>query len=82
MEPLTLPLKTCVGIDLVIVPGIAFDEEGYRTGRGRGYYDRFLSREDTANAYKIGVCFPPQFKKSVPHEDWDVKMDEVIVSRE
>ena len=61
---------------LIIVPGMAFDSKGHRLGRGKGYYDRFLSR--VPNIYKIGVCFPFQLVDNVPSESTDILMDEVI----
>ena len=63
-------------IDVAIVPGMAFDAEGHRLGRGKGYYDRFLSRVN--NVYKIGLCFSWQMVDNVPCDDHDVVMDEVI----
>lgn len=65
-------------LSIVIVPGMAFDRQGHRLGRGKGYYDRFLSR--VPNIYKIGVCFPFQLVDSVPFEDTDILMDEVVAS--
>lgn len=62
-------------IDLVIVPGMAFDAQGNRLGRGKGYYDRFLPK---VQAYKIGMCFAFQHFDYITHEAHDVKMDEVI----
>ncbi len=64
-------------IDLAIVPGMAFDTEGNRLGRGKGYYDRMLPL--LKHAYKIGVCFPFQhITPSLPTTPTDVRMDEVI----
>ena len=63
-------------IDLAIIPGMAFDRHGHRLGRGRGYYDRFLPH--IHQAYKIGVCFPFQLVDSVPTEQTDVPVDEVM----
>lgn len=61
---------------VVVVPGMAFDRTGHRLGRGKGYYDRFLSK--VPGAYKIGICFPFQLVPVVPTEAQDVTMDEVI----
>lgn len=62
-------------IDLVIVPGVAFDKEGNRLGRGKGYYDRLLPR---IKARKIGICFPFQKVDKVPVEPYDIKMNAII----
>ncbi|MDR3187710.1 MAG: 5-formyltetrahydrofolate cyclo-ligase [Prevotellaceae bacterium] len=62
-------------IDVAIIPGVAFDRQNNRLGRGKGYYDRLLSAVST---YKIGVCFSCQLLGSVPHNDKDVKMDVVV----
>ncbi|NDW13718.1 5-formyltetrahydrofolate cyclo-ligase [Bacteroides sp. 214] len=62
-------------IDLIIIPGVAFDRAGRRLGRGKGYYDRILPQ---LNAYKIGVCFPFQLVEEVPTEEFDARMDEII----
>jgi len=63
-------------IDVAIVPGMAFDAEGHRLGRGKGYYDRFLSR--VPYLYKIGLCFSWQTVDRVPCDEHDMVMDEVI----
>lgn len=65
-------------IDLIVVPGVAFDKKGHRMGRGRGFYDRFLAKSELCNAYKLGVCFPSQIVDSVPMDPHDVSMDDVI----
>lgn len=62
-------------IDLIVVPGVAFDRQGYRCGRGKGYYDRYLAG---AVLHKTGVCFAHQLYNSIPAQAWDVAMDEVI----
>ena len=67
-------------VDLIIVPGVAFDRQRNRMGRGRGYYDRLLKR--TPNAYKVGVGFDFQLVESVPVEPFDVPMDELVVECE
>ena len=79
LEPTTpeLSIINCQ-LSIAIVPGMAFDKQRHRLGRGKGYYDRFLSR--IPNIYKIGVCFPFQMLESIPSESTDVVMDEVITS--
>ncbi|MDO5446753.1 MAG: 5-formyltetrahydrofolate cyclo-ligase [Prevotellaceae bacterium] len=63
-------------IDLILVPGMAFDSKGNRLGRGKGYYDRLLPK--MPEAIKIGVCFPFQLLPSIPTEPHDVRMTKVI----
>ena len=62
--------------DLIIVPGVAFDKNGNRIGRGKGYYDRFLCKH--LDVKRIGICFDFQLVDEVPTEDNDIRMDEVI----
>ena len=64
-------------IDLILVPGVAFDKSGNRLGRGKGYYDKVLKQ---TGAYKLGVCFDFQLVERVPVEPHDVKMDRVVAS--
>lgn len=61
-------------IDLAIIPGVAFDMQGNRLGRGKGYYDRLLKQ---LNAYKIGICFHFQICDQIPTEAFDKSMDEI-----
>lgn len=76
LEPATKAIVDEEKIDLAFIPGMAFDKKGNRLGRGKGYYDRLLSRlKDT---YKIGVCFDFQVLPSIPTEQTDIPMDEVI----
>ena len=63
-------------IDFVAVPGMAFDRNGHRLGRGKGYYDRLLPK--LTNAYKAGICFPYQVVDEVPVEPTDITMDGII----
>lgn len=64
-------------IDVIIVPGVAFSSDGRRLGRGKGFYDKFLS-DDKTGAYKIGVCFMQQLRDYIPCEPHDARMDAVI----
>jgi 5-formyltetrahydrofolate cyclo-ligase len=60
-------------IDLVIVPGLAFDESGNRLGRGRGLYERFLSHRDFHGTI-CGLAFEEQMVPEVPSEEVDVRV--------
>lgn len=62
-------------IDVVLVPGTAFDARGGRIGQGGGYYDRFLPR---THAYRIGVCHDFALLGSVPVLAHDQRMDAVV----
>lgn len=68
-------------IDLLIVPGVAFDRKGNRLGYGGGYYDRFfpLLRSDVP---LVALAFAVQIVPSVPVEDWDRPVDFVITEKE
>ncbi len=76
MEPCGPLFTDYETIDVAVVPGMAFDADGNRLGRGKGYYDRFLGR--LPHVYKIGVCFPFQLLESVPAGPTDIRMDEVV----
>ena len=65
-------------IDLAIIPGVAFDAAGNRLGRGKGFYDRLLTRLKDYPIYKIGICFDFQKVDQVPAEAHDIPMDEVL----
>lgn len=75
MEPTGKIVNDLTGIDLIIVPGIAFDKAGNRLGRGKAYYDKTLSN---CNALKLGVCFDFQLIENIPIEPHDIIMNEVI----
>ena len=62
-------------IDLIIVPGVAFDQELNRLGFGMGYYDQYLRGKDI---YKIGICFNDQVVDKLPHDEFDIQMDMIV----
>lgn len=68
-------------IDLMVVPGVAFTQSGVRLGRGKGYYDRYLSRAGF-RAYCVGVCYAHQVVDSLPVEPHDRLVDEVVCGKE
>ena len=62
-------------IDLIFVPGTAFDVRGHRIGQGGGYYDRYLNR---TRAVRVGVCHDFALLSAVPSEAHDARMDIVV----
>ena len=76
MEPTGDVFSDYDAIDVAVVPGMAFDSEGGRLGRGKGYYDRLLPK--LCNAWKIGICFPFQLVDGLPVDKHDVRMDDVV----
>ena len=64
-------------MDFILVPGVAFSPNGYRLGRGKGYYDKFLSKY--SNLFTVGVCFREQFYLDIPTEPHDIPMQRVLV---
>lgn len=65
--------------DLILVPGVAFDERGGRVGRGKGFYDRFLEGRD---AVKVGIAFEAQIlRKKLPLEAHDQLLDGLVTER-
>jgi len=65
---------------LVVVPGLAFDREGRRLGRGGGHYDRALRA--APEVLRMGLAYAFQLVDSVPHGAGDERMDVVVSERE
>lgn len=66
-------------IDMVIIPLLAFDKQGYRVGYGKGFYDRFL---EGINAQKIGLSLYPAIEKIDDVNEHDIKLDFCITPTE
>lgn len=62
-------------VELAIVPGVVFDERGYRIGFGKGYYDRLLQR---VMGVKIGVAYSFQVVQEIPIDEWDQPVDVLV----
>ncbi len=67
-------------LDLIMVPGVAFDRQGGRTGHGKGYYDKLLqhARPDTP---LVALAFQCQIFDSIPTQDHDIYMDKVVTEQ-
>lgn len=76
-EPITNELLDTTP-DLTLVPGLAFTRTGDRLGQGGGFYDRYLTQHPAT--YKIGLCFEEQLAESLPCDERDVVMDEIITA--
>ena len=63
-------------IDLVIVPAVVFDKRNHRIGYGKGYYDNFLKN---FKGKTIGLAFKMQILEIIPKDEWDVRLDKVVV---
>ncbi|NPA54227.1 MAG: 5-formyltetrahydrofolate cyclo-ligase [Aquificae bacterium] len=62
-------------IDVIVIPGIAFDKRGYRLGYGKGFYDRFLKK---TKGLKVGLAYDFQVLDKLPKEEHDVPVDILI----
>jgi 5-formyltetrahydrofolate cyclo-ligase len=68
-------------VDVVIVPGLAFDRSGHRIGYGGGNYDRYLARLGS-HAIRVGIAFHVQVMPDVPHGPADMPVDYVVTDQE
>ena len=75
-EPKSHEKKVAVGeIDLVLVPGVAFDERGNRIGYGKGFFDRFLAGSKVT---AVGLCFEQHLEKELPCEAHDCRVGKIV----
>jgi 5-formyltetrahydrofolate cyclo-ligase len=66
-------------IDLIIVPGVAFDAKGNRMGHGKGYYDRLL--ENKKQIPTVGLAFEFQVVNDIPTDEYDIPVDLIITEK-
>ena len=64
--------------DVCIVPGLAYDKQGYRLGYGRGFYDRFLS---DFGGITVGLCYSDFIEGNVPKGKYDMKVDVLLTEK-
>lgn len=67
-------------IDLILVPGVAFDRQKYRMGRGGGYYDRFLSKH--MDVPTIGLAYDFQIVDKLPIQHHDQRMQYIVTEKQ
>jgi len=71
-------------MDLILVPGVAFDEQCNRLGYGKGFYDKLLSRvrgQGSGVKCLIALAYEEQIVESIPSEPHDIKMDKIITDK-
>ena len=66
-------------IDVVVLPAVAYNEEGTRLGMGGGFYDRFISSSGSDRPYLLGICYEFQICSDVPSEGHDISADFICV---
>lgn len=76
--PSRCQLINTIDIDFVIVPGLAYDEQGYRLGFGGGYYDRFLS---TYYGETCSIAFEIQIRNDIPKESFDIPVQKIVTEK-
>lgn len=69
------------GLDLIVMPGLAFDSSGGRLGYGGGYYDRYLASRPDLVAHRAGLCLSFQIVAAVPTDKWDAHVDSICSER-
>lgn len=67
-------------IEIVIIPGVAFDKNGNRLGMGKGFYDRYFQR--FPHTKKIGLAYSEQILDCIPKDIYDVPIDMIITENE
>jgi 5-formyltetrahydrofolate cyclo-ligase len=81
-QPITGTVVPLDLIDMVVIPGLAFDLKGFRVGRGRGFYDRFLSQQDF-QGIRCALCYHEQLlTQDIPREPHDIPMDLIVTDKE
>lgn len=67
-------------LEIIIIPVLAIDQAGYRLGHGHGYFDRTLiSPQNRVRPLYLAVAYSWQVVKTLPHDDWDLPVDDIIV---
>ena len=70
------PIFPTEHLQLIVVPGIAFDQKGYRLGYGKGFYDRFLTK--CPHAIRIGLAYQIQVVEDTFPQAWDVPVQHIF----
>lgn len=71
------PLCPPENVDLILVPAVACDAQGYRLGYGGGFYDRLFEQPQWRQIPKVGIVFDDLLVSEVPADPWDIALDGV-----
>ncbi len=81
LEPCRLGEEhSLAAIELIVVPGVAFDLQGHRIGFGKGYYDRCLSQHQK-HGILVGLCHDFQLLEQIPAEGHDIRMEYIVTDK-
>ncbi len=81
LEPMYKPNRLrSKKLDLIFIPGVAFDRNSNRLGFGKGFYDKFLKNMPNTTL-KIGVAFDFQIVDTIKSDPWDIKMDIIVTEK-
>lgn len=83
-QPLMRLCDLTGGLDLILMPGLGFDQAGNRLGRGKGFYDTYLERcikHPKGKPYTVALAYKEQLCQSIPVDDNDVLIDEVLYEK-
>lgn len=75
------PIHAVSGVDAALIPGLAWDRDRQRLGRGAGYYDRLLADPEW-RGFRCGLFFAVQESASIPADPWDLPMDAIVTDRD
>ena len=81
LEPINEPIKNLSILDLIIIPALCADKKGYRLGYGKGFYDRFLKKLNSAPVKIVLTCEDLLFDDVCP-ESFDEKCDIIVTDKE
>lgn len=71
------PIVKSQSVDLILVPSVACDKQGYRLGYGGGFYDRLLSSSELFNIPTVGIVFDFAYLAQLPTDPWDIELDHI-----
>jgi 5-formyltetrahydrofolate cyclo-ligase len=81
-EPQTdWPQLSPEAVDLILVPAVACDHQGYRLGYGGGYYDRLLCQPEWRHIPTVGIVFEFAYLPTLPHEAWDIPLTTICTEQ-